>query len=73
MNSWVSPFIIPDIICFGFFTLDTRMVKFFMKLGVKFHSFFSRKRVKFLSLSLFSRNESEMKMTGNRDREVKVK
>ena len=73
MNSWVSPFIIPDIICFGFFTLDPRMVKFFMKLGVKFHSFFSRKRVKFLSLSLFSRNESEMKMTGNRDREVKVK
>ena len=73
MNSWVSPFIIPDIICFGFFTLDPRMVKFFMKLGVKFHSFFSRKRVKFLSLSLFSRSESEMKMTGNRDREVKVK
>ena len=73
MNSWVSPFIIPDIICFGFFTLDTRMVKFFMKLGVKFHPFFSRKRVKFLSLSHFSRNESEMKMTGNRDQEVKVK
>ena len=45
MNSWVSPFIIPDIICFGFliFTLDTRMVKFFMKLGVKFH-FFSWKK-----------------------------
>ena len=73
MNSWVSPFIIPDIICFGFFTLDPKLVKFFMKLGVKFHSFFSRKRVKFLSLSLFSRSESEMKMTGNRDREVKVK
>ena len=33
--------------------------------------FFSRKRVKFLSLSLFLRNESEMKMTGNWDREVK--
>ena len=46
MNSWVSPFIIPDIICFGFliFTLDTRMVKFFMKLGVKFHSFFLEKK-----------------------------
>ena len=44
MNSWVSPFIIPDIICFGFFTLDTRMVKFFMNLGVKFHFFFSREK-----------------------------
>ena len=43
-----------------------------MKLCV-FHSFFLRKRVKFYSLSLFSRNESEIEMTGNRDREVKQK
>ena len=83
MNSWVSPFIIPDIICFGFFTLDTRMVKFFMKLGVKFHSFFLEKKGEiFVPFTLFekwkwnendwksrSRSESEIKMT--RDREVK--
>ena len=30
-------------------------------------------RVKFFSFSLFSRNESEKEMTGNRDREVKMK
>ena len=85
MNSWVSPFIIPDIICFGFFTLDTRMVKFFMKLGVKFHSFFLEKKGEiFVPFTLFekwkwnendwksrSRSESEIKMT--RDREVKYK
>ena len=85
MNSWVSPFIIPDIICFGFFTLDTRMVKFFMKLGVKFHSFFLEKKGEiFVPFTLFekwkwnendwksrSRSESEIKMTRDRDREVK--
>ena len=85
MNSWVSPFIIPDIICFGFFTLDTRMVKFFMKLGVKFHSFFLEKKSEILvPFTLFekwkwnendwksrSRSESEIKMTRDRDREVK--
>ena len=85
MNSWVSPFIIPDIICFGFFTLDPRMVKFFMKLGVKFHSFFLEKKGEiFVPFTLFekwkwnendwksrSRSESEIKMTGDRDREVK--
>ena len=40
-----------------------RRVNFFMKLGVKVHFFFSRERwerVKFFSLSLFSRNESKM-------------
>ena len=73
MNSWVSPFIIPDIICFGFFTLDTRMVKFFMELGVTFHSFFLEKKGKIVVPFTFFENESEMKMTGNRDREVKVK
>ena len=85
MNSWVSPFIIPDIICFGFFTLDTRMVKFFMKLGVKFHSFFLEKKGEiFVPFTLFekwkwnendwksrSRSESEIKMTQDRDQEVK--
>ena len=85
MNSWVSPFIIPDIICFGFFTLNTRMVKFFMKLGVKFHSFFLEKKGEiFVPFTLFekwkwnendwksrSRSESEIKMTRDRDREVK--
>ena len=85
MNSWVSPFIIPDIICFGFFTLDTRMVKFFMKLGVKFHSFFLEKKGEiFVPFTLFekwkwnendwksrSRSESEIKMTRDQDREVK--
>ena len=85
MNSWVSPFIIPDIICFGFFTLDTRIVKFFMKLGVKFHSFFLEKKGEiFVPFTLFekwkwnendwksrSRSESEIKMTRDRDWEVK--
>ena len=85
MNSWVSPFIIPDIICFGFFTLDPRMVKFFIKLGVKFHSLFSRKKGEiFVPFTLFekwkwnendwksrSRSESEIKMTQDWDREVK--
>ena len=55
MNSWVSIFIIPDIICYGFFTLDTRMVKFFMKLGVKFHSFFSKKGEIFVPFTLFEK------------------
>ena len=85
MKSWVSPFIIPDIILFGFCTLDTRMVKFFMKLGVKFHSFFLEKKGEILvPFTLFekwkwnendwksrSRSESEIKMTRDRDREVK--
>ena len=62
--------IVPDILCFGSCTLLEWLI-FFMKLGVKFHSFFSRRRVNFFSLSLFSRNESEIEMTGNR--EVKVK
>ena len=50
---------IPDILCFGFCTL-LEWLFFKMKLGVNF-----------FSLSLFSKNESEMKKLRDRDREVK--
>ena len=48
------------------------MVDFFIKLGVKFFQiFFLEKKGEMFSVSLFSRNESEIEMTENRDREVK--
>ena len=40
--------------------------------GQKFHSFFLKKKSENFS-PLLSRNESEIEMTGNQDREVKVK
>ena len=83
-SCWTSPYWLPRAtwswsvsyesvgLSFGFCTLLEWLI-FFMKLGVKFHSFSREKRVNIFSLSLFSRNESEIEMTGNRDREVKVK
>ena len=46
-------------------------VWFFYETQCQISLFFLWKSVKFFSLSLFSRNECEIRMTGNRDREVK--
>ena len=74
--------IIPDVLYFGFCTLLEWLI-FFMKLGVKFHPFFSREKGEIFSIfTLFdkwkwkindwkSRSGSESEIKTTRDREVK--
>ena len=50
-----------------------RLVIFFYETWCQISLFFLKKKGEFFSLSLFSRNDSEIEMTGNWDWEVKIK